>query len=115
MRHTVYSKRQLITAPSNVTATISFLSPIFRISTFVMAPDVAAANAAAKASPIVFFHPDLGIGGAERLVVDAAVGLQELGHRVVIFTNHCDPSHCFDECRDGRNISKSATALSANA
>ncbi|EGR44573.1 glycosyltransferase family 4 [Trichoderma reesei QM6a] len=50
---------------------------------------------------IVFFHPDLGIGGAERLVVDAAVGLQERGHHVVIFTNHCDPSHCFDECRDG--------------
>ena len=52
-------------------------------------------------STIVFFHPDLGIGGAERLVVDAAVGLQERGHRVAIFTNHCDPSHCFDECRDG--------------
>ncbi|KAK5997699.1 Alpha-1,3/1,6-mannosyltransferase alg-2 [Cladobotryum mycophilum] len=50
---------------------------------------------------IVFFHPDLGIGGAERLVVDAAVGLQSRGHHVVIFTNHCDPSHCFDECRDG--------------
>ncbi|KAL7926382.1 glycosyltransferase family 4 protein [Trichoderma austrokoningii] len=50
---------------------------------------------------IVFFHPDLGIGGAERLVVDAAVGLQQRGHRVVIFTNHCDRSHCFDECRDG--------------
>jgi len=52
---------------------------------------------------IVFFHPDLGIGGAERLVVDAAVGLQERGHRVVIFTNHCDPKHCFDECRDGND------------
>jgi alpha-1,3/alpha-1,6-mannosyltransferase len=51
---------------------------------------------------VVFFHPDLGIGGAERLVVDAAVGLQLRGHRVVVFTNHCDPAHCFDECRDGR-------------
>ncbi|KAK0388184.1 hypothetical protein NLU13_4429 [Sarocladium strictum] len=50
---------------------------------------------------VVFFHPDLGIGGAERLVVDAAVGLKSRGYRVVIFTNHCDPSHCFDECRDG--------------
>ncbi|KAH7320802.1 family 1 glycosyltransferase [Stachybotrys elegans] len=50
---------------------------------------------------IVFFHPDLGIGGAERLVVDAAVGLKARGHRVVIFTNHCDPNHCFDECYDG--------------
>jgi len=50
---------------------------------------------------IVFFHPDLGIGGAERLVIDAAVGLQNLGHKVTIFTSHCDPRHCFDEARDG--------------
>lgn len=51
---------------------------------------------------IVFFHPDLGIGGAERLVVDAAVGLQDRGHKVTIFTSHCDPRHCFDEARDGK-------------
>ncbi|KAI0542098.1 glycosyltransferase family 4 protein [Xylaria digitata] len=50
---------------------------------------------------IAFLHPDLGIGGAERLVVDAAVGLQKRGHKVVIFTSHCDPGHCFDEARDG--------------
>ncbi|EGX93798.1 mannosyltransferase [Cordyceps militaris CM01] len=49
----------------------------------------------------VFFHPDLGIGGAERLVVDAAVGLQDKGAKVVIYTNYCDPHHCFDECRNG--------------
>jgi alpha-1,3/alpha-1,6-mannosyltransferase len=54
-----------------------------------------------KQKTIVFLHPDLGIGGAERLVVDAAVGLQKRGHRVVIYTSHCDPSHCFDEARDG--------------
>ena len=50
---------------------------------------------------IVFFHPDLGIGGAERLVIDAAVGLQRLDHKVTIFTSHRDPNHCFDEARDG--------------
>ncbi|KAG9229935.1 hypothetical protein BJ875DRAFT_386255 [Amylocarpus encephaloides] len=50
---------------------------------------------------ILFFHPDLGIGGAERLIIDAAVGLQNRGHKVVIFTSHCDPKHCFDEARDG--------------
>lgn len=51
---------------------------------------------------IVFFHPDLGIGGAERLIIDAAVGLQDvLGHKVVIYTSHRDPQHCFDEARDG--------------
>jgi len=52
---------------------------------------------------IVFFHPDLGIGGAERLIVDAAVGLQDLGHTVTIFTSHCDPRHCFEEARDGKS------------
>ncbi|KAK5629405.1 hypothetical protein RRF57_005120 [Xylaria bambusicola] len=55
----------------------------------------------AKAKAIVFLHPDLGIGGAERLVIDAAVGLQKRGHKIVIFTSHCDPGHCFDEARDG--------------
>ncbi|GJJ71371.1 alpha-1,3/alpha-1,6-mannosyltransferase [Entomortierella parvispora] len=50
---------------------------------------------------VAFLHPDLGIGGAERLVVDAAVGLQNLGHKVVMFTSHHDPAHCFEETRDG--------------
>ncbi|KAI8825741.1 alpha-1,3/1,6-mannosyltransferase ALG2 [Fimicolochytrium jonesii] len=49
---------------------------------------------------IAFIHPDLGIGGAERLVVDAAVGLQSHGHSVKVFTSHHDPSHCFQETRD---------------
>lgn len=55
-----------------------------------------------KKQHIVFFHPDLGIGGAERLVIDAAVGLQNRGHKVTVFTSHCDPRHCFDEARDGK-------------
>ena len=55
----------------------------------------------AQTRRIVFFHPDLGIGGAERLIIDAAVGLQQLGHKVTIFTSHCDPEHCFEEARDG--------------
>ena len=121
---------------------------------------------------VVFLHPDLGIGGAERLVVDAAVALQvkyckslhfyffkicwsrrdtwnglmkwfllnttrilsrrkvqftgekgsyileynarqnnfltlllcplkSLGHTVQMVTAHHDPSHCFEETRDG--------------
>ena len=50
---------------------------------------------------LVFYHPDLGIGGAERLIVDAAVSLQNLGHKITIFTSYCDPNHCFDEARDG--------------
>ena len=50
---------------------------------------------------IAFVHPDLGIGGAERLIVDAAVGLQRLGHRVVVYTAHHSVTHCFEETRDG--------------
>ena len=50
---------------------------------------------------IVFFHPDLGIGGAERLIIDAAISLLNLGHKVTIYTNYRNKSHCFDEARDG--------------
>ncbi|PBK65735.1 mannosyltransferase [Armillaria solidipes] len=50
---------------------------------------------------VAFLHPDLGIGGAERLVVDAALGLQGLGHSVDIYTSHHDPNHCFEETKDG--------------
>ncbi|KPA82297.1 putative dolichyl-P-Man:GDP-Man1GlcNAc2-PP-dolichyl alpha-13-mannosyltransferase [Leptomonas pyrrhocoris] len=54
---------------------------------------------------IVFLHPDLGIGGAERLVVDAAVGLMKNQSvrpvEVVIVTNHHDPSRAFKETVDG--------------
>lgn len=50
---------------------------------------------------IGFIHPDLGIGGAERLVVDAAVSLQQRGHEVVLFTSRHDPHRCFEETRDG--------------
>lgn len=54
-----------------------------------------------KSLRVAFVHPDLGIGGAERLVVDAAVGLQSLGHTVIMYTSHHDPAHAFDETKDG--------------
>jgi alpha-1,3/alpha-1,6-mannosyltransferase len=50
---------------------------------------------------IGFIHPDLGIGGAERLVVDAAVGLQKAGHSITMYTAHHDPGHSFEETHDG--------------
>ena len=53
---------------------------------------------------VVFVHPDLGIGGAERLIIDAAVGLQDQGHKVAILTSHRDPKHCFEEARDGESF-----------
>jgi alpha-1,3/alpha-1,6-mannosyltransferase len=50
---------------------------------------------------VAFIHPDLGIGGAERLVVDAAVYLRAAGHRVALFTAHHDHTRCFEETKDG--------------
>lgn len=47
------------------------------------------------------FHPDLGIGGAERLVVDIGLALKQSGHDVTFFTSHHDPTHCFPETNDG--------------
>ena len=47
-----------------------------------------------------FLHPDLGIGGAENLIVNAAVAIQERGgHTVRIYTSHHDPNHCFAETK----------------
>ncbi|CAI5982502.1 unnamed protein product [Closterium sp. NIES-65] len=50
---------------------------------------------------VVFCHPDLGIGGAERLIVDAAAELASRGHSVRVFTAHHDPLRCFPETIDG--------------
>ena len=50
---------------------------------------------------VVFLHPDLGIGGAERLVVDMALALRSRDHHVTIYTTHHDPSHAFSETKDG--------------
>lgn len=53
---------------------------------------------------VVFVHPDLGIGGAERLVVDAALSLQERGHSVRIYTQHHDPEHAFEETKGALDV-----------
>lgn len=50
---------------------------------------------------IIFLHPDLGIGGAERLVVDAGLAFKKNGNEVSFYTNHHDPTHCFAETRNG--------------
>jgi alpha-1,3/alpha-1,6-mannosyltransferase len=50
---------------------------------------------------VAFLHPNLGLGGAERWVVDAAMELQGRGHRVTIFTAE-HPERAFPETRDGR-------------
>ncbi|KAH6764742.1 UDP-Glycosyltransferase superfamily protein [Perilla frutescens var. frutescens] len=54
---------------------------------------------------IAIIHPDLGIGGAERLIVDAAVELSSNGHNVHIFTSHHDKTRCFEETISGVYLS----------
>ncbi|KAM3929801.1 alpha-1,3/1,6-mannosyltransferase ALG2 isoform 1-T2 [Leptodactylus fuscus] len=49
---------------------------------------------------VLFIHPDLGIGGAERLVVDAALALKSRGCQVQVWTAHYDVNHCFSETKD---------------
>jgi len=50
---------------------------------------------------IAFIHPDLGIGGAEQLVINLAIALQNQGHYVKIYTPYHNPNHCFKETKDG--------------
>lgn len=49
---------------------------------------------------IAFIHPDLGIGGAERLVLDVAGALANQGHKIRFITNHFDRTHAFDELKN---------------
>lgn len=51
---------------------------------------------------VAFLHPDLGLGGAERLVVDAAVALVERGHSVDMYTSHYEPDRAFEETKNGQ-------------
>ncbi|KAL8505690.1 hypothetical protein ACS0TY_016790 [Phlomoides rotata] len=48
---------------------------------------------------IFIYHKSL--GGAERLIVDAAVELSSNGHNVHIFTSHHDKTRCFEETVSG--------------
>jgi len=50
---------------------------------------------------VAFLHPDLGLGGAERLIVDAAVELVARGHAADIYTPHHDRRRCFHETTSG--------------
>jgi alpha-1,3/alpha-1,6-mannosyltransferase len=50
---------------------------------------------------ITIVHLDLGIGGAERLIVNIGVALKEMGHDVSIVTSHHDQGHSFEETKVG--------------
>ncbi|KAL6838883.1 hypothetical protein ACP4OV_031319 [Aristida adscensionis] len=54
-----------------------------------------------KQLKVAVIHPDLGIGGAERLIVDAACQLAAHGHDVHVFTSHHDKNRCFEETVSG--------------
>jgi len=45
---------------------------------------------------VVFVHLDLGIGGAEQLVLSLAKASLDAGHDVQLVTAHCRQNHCFD-------------------
>jgi alpha-1,3/alpha-1,6-mannosyltransferase len=51
---------------------------------------------------VAFLHPELGLGGAERFVVDSALELQARGHEVVILAAARDRSRSLPATRDGR-------------
>jgi len=48
---------------------------------------------------VAFLHPELGLGGAERLVIDAALELVAAGHTVHVYTTFHDPEQCIEETR----------------
>ncbi|XP_022901038.2 alpha-1,3/1,6-mannosyltransferase ALG2-like [Onthophagus taurus] len=52
-----------------------------------------------KSLKVAFFHPDLGIGGAERLVLDLAIALSDQGMEVSFITNHFNKNHAFEELK----------------
>jgi glycosyltransferase involved in cell wall biosynthesis len=54
---------------------------------------------------IVFVHLDLGIGGAEQLVLQLAKASQDLGYRVDLVTTRCDPDHCFEAVQKNGHLS----------
>lgn len=74
---------------------------VFLVTTQAQAPSFKQFTMGLQRANVTIIHPDLGIGGAERLIIDVALALQNRGHRVTIYTSHRDKAHCFDEARDG--------------
>lgn len=46
---------------------------------------------------VSIIHLDLGIGGAERLIVNFATVIKELNHEITLITSHHDQTRCFPE------------------
>ena len=63
---------------------------------------------------VCLLHLDLGIGGAERLMVNVALTLHSLNHNVTIFTTHHDVNHCFEETKPPLPATKNTKGNSKN-
>ena len=50
---------------------------------------------------VAFIHPDLGIGGAEQLMVNLALTCQKLGWYAKMYTPAYDPRRAFQQTKDG--------------
>jgi alpha-1,3/alpha-1,6-mannosyltransferase len=48
---------------------------------------------------VAIIHPDLGIGGAEQLIINLALALEDKGYSVRVFTPHFDPNRCFEDAK----------------
>jgi len=46
---------------------------------------------------IAILHPDLGIGGAEALIINVALALMAKGYDVTVYTPFFDPNRCLKE------------------
>ena len=46
---------------------------------------------------VAILHPDLGIGGAEALIINVALALMSKGFEVTVYTPFCDPNRCLKE------------------
>lgn len=46
-----------------------------------------------KSNKVAIIHPDMGIGGAEQLMLNLGLALQDLGYNVTIFTPRFDINH----------------------
>src|SRR3569623_797146 len=63
-------------------------------------------NAESQSKPIrvVFLHLDLGIGGAEQLVLQLAQASTDCQHSVALVTTRCDPHHCFEPVKPNGSL-----------
>jgi alpha-1,3/alpha-1,6-mannosyltransferase len=53
-----------------------------------------------ESTVVAFIHPDLGIGGAERLILDAARAVRTKYDRLTIWTSRYEPTRALSDARD---------------